>query len=90
MIEKIELWTEVTSGIFRYIVAANACYEIHVIHHDWGTDLLTATASLYIAGDWQGDQPYFERECLLFERPLSECIEFAIKDYKENNRGIVP
>ena len=87
MIEKLELWSVVTSGIFRYVAAANACYEIHVIHHDWGNDLLTATASLYIAGEWEA---YFERECLLLEKPLSECIEFAIKDYEENNRGIVP
>lgn len=83
---KIENWQEITKGLYRYIIAANACYEIHLIYHDHTTNVLTAKASLFIVGDWRntkGDN-FFERECLLSEQPLFECLEKATKDYTEN------
>ena len=27
----LDNWTEVTRGIYRYIIAAKVCYEIHVM-----------------------------------------------------------
>lgn len=26
-------WTEVTKGLYRYVLAANAAYEIHILYH---------------------------------------------------------
>lgn len=84
---KFENWTEVTRGIYRYVIAAKCCYEIHVLYWSDGTDILTAKASLYLVGNWRekNGNSYFERECLLAEQPVFECLEAAIKDNKENN-----
>ena len=49
---KLENWTEITKGLYRYVVAASCCYEIHIMYHAKGTNILTANASLYIVGDW--------------------------------------
>ena len=82
---KLENWTEVTKGLYRYVAAANCCYEIHVIYHAKDTDILTANASLYIVGDWtkvDDNSKVFERE-LLLNGPLSACLEKAVEDEEE-------
>lgn len=81
----LENWTEVTKGLYRYVVAASCCYEIHIMYHDKNTDILTANASLYIVGDWTNindNNKFFERE-LLLNGPLMECLEKAVKDEEE-------
>nr|DAR03164.1 MAG TPA: hypothetical protein [Caudoviricetes sp.] len=80
-------WKEITKGLYRYVIAANVCYELHILHWDFDTDILTAKASVYLAGDWrQGNgNSFFEREPILTERPVFECLEAAEKDDKENN-----
>lgn len=80
-------WLEVTKGLYRYVIAAGACYEIHILCHCKDTDILTAKASLYIVGEWHNkiNGDYFERECLIDSHPVFECIEAAIKDDEENN-----
>ena len=81
-------WNEVTRGIYRYVIAAKACYEIHIMYHADGTDILTAKASLFIAGCWISNESrdsFFERECLLSEQPVFECLKAAQKDNEENN-----
>lgn len=84
--ENLNNWTEITKGLYRYVIAANVCYEIHLIRFDFGTDPLTAKANLFIVGDWYDESgSFFERECLLSEKTLQECIEFARKDNEENN-----
>ena len=78
----LENWTEVTKGLYRYVVSAGCCYEIHIMYHAKDTDILTANASLYIVGDWtsiKGDSKFFERE-LLFNGPLMACLEKAVED----------
>ena len=47
---ELQNWTEVTRGLYRYIVASKVCYEIHIIYHEEDTDILTARANLYIVG----------------------------------------
>jgi len=80
-------WTEISKGYYRYVIAANVCYEIilHTWYHD--TDILTARASLFISGDWNGESSYFERELVLGEQPLFECLEMAIADNDKNNKA---
>ena len=82
MMNDFKKWKEVTKGIYRYVVSAGACYEIHILYHDKGTDILTAKASLFITGDWSTKEQgsFFERECLLNEQPVLECLNAAIKD----------
>ena len=82
-----ENWTEVSKGFYRYVIGANVCYEIHILYHAKETDILTAKSSLFIVGDWLDNnrQSFFERECLLSEQPLFECLETAERDNKENN-----
>lgn len=86
--DKLENWTEVTKGLYRYVIAANACYELHILYHLSGDDILVAKASLFIVGDWKTEEEsrwHFERECLLKEQPVFECLKVAAKDNAENN-----
>lgn len=85
--KELKNWNEVTRGLYRYVVAAKVCYEIHILYHADNTDILTAKASLYIVGNWYDKcgNSFFERECLLSEQPLFECLTLAEKDNKENN-----
>lgn len=84
----LENWNEVTRGIYRYVIAAKVCYEIHILYWMDNTNVLTAKASLYIVGNWRGKDgnSFFERECLLEEQPVFECIAAAMKDNEENNK----
>jgi hypothetical protein len=83
---ELKNWKEVTRGLFRYVIAASVCYEIHVLYHAEGTDILTAKASLFLVGSWMnGKNNWFERECLLAEQPVFECLKMAQKDNEENN-----
>ena len=78
-------WTEVTKGLYRYVISANCCYEIHIMYHAKDTDILTANASLFIAADWyttNSDCSFFERE-LLLNGPLMACLEKAVEDEEE-------
>ena len=86
MITDINNWKEVTKGIYRYVIAAGACYEIHINYWDHGTDIKTANSTLYLVGDWRDKEgnSFFERETLLNSQPVFECLEAAEKDYKEN------
>ena len=82
----IKNWKEVTKGIYRYVIAAGACYEIHMNYWDHGTDIMTSNSSLHLVGDWRNKEGsnFFEREVLLDCQPLFECLEHAEKDYTEN------
>lgn len=84
--KNLDNWCEKTKGMYRFVISACTCYEIHILHHDKDTDIMTAKASLYIAGDWYetNGAGYFERECMLNEQPVFVCIEKAIEDFKEN------
>ena len=81
----LENWTEITKGLYRYVISAGVCYEIHIMYHTKDTDILTANASLYIVGDWiyaENNHEFFERE-LLLNGPLMACLEKAVKDEEE-------
>jgi len=80
-------WKEVTKGIYRYVISANAAYEIHINYWNMETDILTANASLYIVGDWLSNdgKNIIERECLLDSMPVMDCLGKAVEDDKENN-----
>ena len=82
---KLENWTEITKGLYRYVVAASCCYEIHIMYYAKDTDILTANASLYIVGDWcnaENNSKFFERK-LLLNGPLAACLEKAVEDEEE-------
>lgn len=79
-------WREVTEQIYRYDIALHAHYEIHVLHHAHDSPTMDAKASLYIVGEWmdvQGNK-YFQRECLLSEKSVFDCLKEAEKDFIEN------
>ena len=82
---KLENWTEITKGLYRYVIAASCCYEIHIMYHAKDTDVLSANASLYVVGDWStsnGHCSFFERK-LLLNGPLMALLGKAIEDEKE-------
>ena len=81
----LENWTEITKGLYRYVISAGVCYEIHIMYHTKDTDILTANASLYIVGDWihiENNNKFFERK-LLLNGPLMACLEKAVEDMEE-------
>lgn len=80
-------WKEVTKGIYRYAISANAAYEIHINYWDMETEILTADASLYIVGDWRlnDGRNIRERVCLLSSEPVTACLAKAVEDDRENN-----
>lgn len=86
--KNFENWNEITKGLYRYVIAANVCYEIHILYHSKNADVLTAKSSLFLVGDWYDKQgnSFFERECLLSEQPLFECLEKAYQDDKGNDK----
>ena len=82
---KLEDWTEVTKGLYRYDVSDDCFYEIHIMHHTKDTDILSANASLFIVADWytnNSDHSFFERR-LLLNGPLMACLEKMVEDKKE-------
>lgn len=87
MISDFKNWIEKTKGLYRYVIATNVCYEIHIMYHDKATDILTSNASLYIVGEYINDKKdqektFFERK-LLLNGTLAECLEKAEKDELE-------
>ena len=84
---ELKNWNEITKGLYRYVISCNVAYEIHILYWSHDTDILTAKSSLYIIGDWTtcGGGTFTERECLLSEQPLFECLKKAEEDNKEND-----
>ena len=82
---KLENWTEITKGLYRYVIAASCCYEIHIMYHAKDTDVLSANASLYVVGDWTTSNGHcsFFLCMLLLNGPLMACLGKAIEDEKE-------
>lgn len=80
-------WKEVTKGIYRYAISANAAYEIHINYWDMETEILTADASLYIVGDWRlnDGRNIRERVCLLSSELVTACLDKAVEGDRENN-----
>lgn len=77
-------WLEVTKGLYRYVIGANVCYEIHVLTWLHNTPILSADASAFIVGDWNTyNGSVFERE-LLLSGSVSACIGAVIEDYEAN------
>lgn len=96
MIKDFKNWVEVTRGIFRYVIASGACYEIHLKQHYEDTNILTAKASLFISGDWcpevkpgEPRQDYFSRKCLLAHNTVQNCLEAAAEDDAKNNSDTI-
>lgn len=84
-IGNLENWNEVIKGLYRFVLSAGACYEIHILYHEHDTDITKAKASLYVVGDWKGeDKTFFERDCLTCGDTVENCLKEAEKDYKEN------
>lgn len=79
-------WKEVTKGLYRFVVVANGCYEIHINIRKFDTPVLIANASLFLVGVWRDKNGvnFFSRECLLEKQSVKNCIEKAIQDYKKN------
>lgn len=97
-LEKFEHWSNPSKGIYRYVISAGACYEIHLLyceehHGEYLIDKETTKAALYLAGDWfknvGSDKPisFFQRECLLKEGTIQECLKKAVEDDEEYNNA---
>lgn len=77
-------WKEVTRGLYRYVIAPGACYEIHIIHWEHKTDILSANSMLYIVGEWGNNVVSFFERKLLLKGPMAACLQKAVEDYEEN------
>jgi hypothetical protein len=93
-LKDLSKWNEITKGLYRYVIGSNVAYEIHLLYHDKKTDILTAKSSLFIVGDWykidketNKQVDFFERECLLKEGDLKDCLNEAFLDDINNNNN---
>lgn len=74
-------------GVWRYILAANACYEIVVIRaKDSGELSINDKAYGYVSGVWTNEstrESYYERECLTGAEPVTveDCLTAFQRDY---------
>lgn len=86
LMKDLNNWKEITKGLYRVVVGANVCYEIHINICKFDTPVLMANASLFLVGNWcdKNEVSFFSRECLLEKQSVKNCIEKAIQDYKEN------
>lgn len=84
--EDLNNWKEITKGLYRYVVSANVCYEIHINICKFDIPVIKGNASLFLVGECvdKNGVNFFSRECLLEKQNVSKCIEKAIQDYKEN------
>lgn len=83
----IRNWALVSRGFYRYVVAADVCYEIHLIKHYLDKPFIKANANLYLVGDWRDATQqvnYFERQLLCENKSVEELLAFAKKDFEEN------
>lgn len=85
MINNFSSWTEIGNKIYRYPIAPSVTYEIQIMHWEQGTSIEKATASAYIVGEWRNRQygNYFEREALLEESTVEECMSSVLEDYRK-------
>lgn len=83
-IQKFENWTEISKGYWRYVVAANACYELMAVQQ--GAKTGPDYYALYVTGEWRDrdGSPYFKRECLKSCESLADCLYAAQEDYDAN------
>lgn len=81
-------WKEISKGYYRFVIAANAAYEIIIEYWALGTPIETAKASLCLIGEWRNNDGSFsmEREWLAKALPVQELLEIAYKDNIENNK----
>lgn len=81
-------WTEIDNvkGYYRYVVSANAAYEIIVNSQRFGESNMKAVANAYMAMEFAlpKRKPMFIREPIAVGRTVEECLEKVVKDYKEN------
>ena len=80
-------WKEITSGLFRYVVAAKACYEILVLDDKIFDDNFedAKRCNLYLTGNWYTDDTdgaFFNRAKIM-SGTMEECLNKANEDYKE-------
>lgn len=84
MLNDFNSWKESTKGVYRNVIAASACYEIMILRHNFGNNLLKDRANLYISGEWNSkDGDYYER-ALLYTGTVKECLDAALKDYNDH------
>lgn len=84
-IGNLDNWTSSGwDGVFRFVIAAKAAYEIVTLFHYTDTPILTAKANLYVTGLWHKDgQSFLERELLGLELPIQELLKIAQNDLEK-------
>ena len=86
-VKDLKNWVEITRGLYRYVVSAKVCYEIHILYWDKLNDISVAKASAYIVGEWRDKNKHnlFERECLVAEKSVARCLEIIEADVIANS-----
>ncbi len=86
--QNLKNWTEITSGLYRYVLSKKCAYELHILCWASRTDILTALASLYLVEDFTEDKANgcFARTRIVNERPVFICLQNAVTYDKENKK----
>lgn len=85
--KELKNWKEVSKGYYRYVISANAAYEIFIEYWGHGTPIETAKASLCIVCEWHkmDGSNTTEREWLGKELPVQELLGIAHNDNEKCN-----
>lgn len=83
----IKDWKEISRGVYRYDITDKVAYEIVILYWDKDSNINTAMANLYFGGFWvdKYGRTTLERDCLLENAPVIECVDRAVQDDKLNN-----
>ena len=86
-VKDLRNWAEITRGLYRYVVSARVCYEIHLLYWDKLDDISNAKASAYVVSEWRDKNKHnlFERECLVAEKSITKCLEIIEADVIANS-----
>lgn len=81
---KLENWSEVTHGLWRFVTPGGACYEIAAVYQLDGDPPEEAVGALYVSGTFQNAQTglrYFSRTLLRGNRTVRKLLRWARDDY---------
>ena len=86
-VKDLRNWVEITRGLYRYVVSAKVCYEIHLLYWDKLDDISNAKASAYVVSEWRNIDKHnlIERGCLVAEKSVNRCLEIIEADVIANS-----
>lgn len=75
-------WELISKGFYRYMVAADICYEIQISKRYYNEEILDARGCLYLVGDWGDGTVSFKRYVIAYYGTVRTLLRDAKIDVK--------